>query len=82
MTSKPDIRFRPLTNEKDLYLLRVGAPVQHRTRPDAVGVIERAFYDGSALYYVVEWLVEGFAPQIPAGWVRELPSEMHLLASL
>jgi hypothetical protein len=29
---------------------------------------------------VIDWLVEGFAPQAKATWVRELPTEMHLLA--
>lgn len=60
--------------------LPVGTPVSHRDRPEVVGVIEGSYWEKSKLWYVVEWIVEGFAPQVRSTWVRELPTEMHLLA--
>jgi hypothetical protein len=59
-----------------------GTPIRHRDHPDVVGVVASAYFDRSKLWYVIDWLVEGFAPQVKATWVRELPSEMHLLASV
>jgi len=59
-----------------------GTPVNHRDRPEVVGVIEGSYWDKSNLWYQVEWVVgaESFAPQVRSTWVRELPTEMHLLA--
>lgn len=60
--------------------LPAGTPVSHRDRPEAVGVIDGSYWEKNKLWYVVEWIVEGFSPQVKATWVRELPTEMHLLA--
>lgn len=59
---------------------RLGTPVRHRDKPEVVGVIEGAYWEAKTLWYVIDWLVDGFAPQAKATWVRELPTEMHLLA--
>ena len=63
-------------------VLPVGAPIRHRDLPDVVGVIRSSFRENYQWWYVVDWLVEGFAPQAREDWIRELPSAMHLLASV
>jgi hypothetical protein len=63
-------------------LLRENTPVRHCDLPEVVGVIRSSFREKGRWWYVVDWLVEGFAPQIRGDWLRELPSEMHLLASV
>lgn len=58
----------------------VGTPVQHRDHEKVVGVVSGHFFDKKRLNYVVDWLTEGFAPNVRKSVLRELPSEMHLLA--
>jgi hypothetical protein len=65
-----------------LSSVSIGMPVRHRDLPDVVGIVSAAYYDRSSLHYVIDWLVEGFAPNVHWTTVCELPSEMHLLASL
>jgi len=57
----------------------IGAPVKHYCR-NAVGVVQSYYFEEGRLHYVVEWLSEGIAPNVPRDAVVELPSEMHLLA--
>ncbi len=59
-----------------------GTPVRHCDLPEVVGVICSSFREKSRWWYVIDWLSEGFAPQVRHDWIRELPSEMHLLASV
>ena len=63
-------------------VLPVGTPIRHRSLPEVVGVIRSSFMDDYKWWYVIDWLVEGFAPQARQDWIRELPSAMHLLASV
>ena len=57
----------------------IGDPVKHYCR-NAVGVVKSYYFDEGRLHYVVEWLSEGIAPNVPADAGVGLPSEMHLLA--
>ena len=59
-----------------------GTPVRHCDLADVVGVVCGHFWERGMLYYLIDWLVEGFAPHVTSTCVRELPSEMHLLASV
>lgn len=63
-------------------LLCEDTPVRHCDLPDVVGVIRSSFREKGHWWYVVDWLQEGFAPQVRGDWIRELPSAMHLLGSL
>jgi len=62
-------------------VLPAGTPVRHFEQHDVVGVVKTHFFEGKRIWYVIDWLKGGFAPQMKKTWVRELPSEMHLLAS-
>ena len=62
--------------------LRIGAPVRHYCHADVVGIVQSYFYEKKVLHYVVEWFSEGWSPNVPAGTVVELPSEMLLLAAV
>jgi hypothetical protein len=63
-------------------LLPANTPVRHRDRPDVVGVIRSSSWIDGEAWYTVEWLAEGFAPQVRKDWIRELPSAMHLLGAV
>jgi len=60
--------------------LRKNTPVRHRDRPNAVGFVQSAYVDSNDIWYVIDWIVEGFAPQAKATWVREIDNEMEVLA--
>lgn len=60
--------------------LLVDTPVRHRDVPGAVGFIKSAYWESKTLWYVIEWIVEGFAPQAKAAWVCEIHNEMEVLA--
>ena len=62
--------------------LRIGSPVRHYCHADVVGIVQSYFYEKKVLHYVVEWLSEGWSKNVRADTVVELPSEMHLLASV
>lgn len=66
-------------------LLNRGTPVRHIDMPDVVGVVQGHVFDDEKIYYQVEWIVEGSVPMAPMvlkEHVRELPSPLHLLASV
>ena len=62
-------------------ILSNGTPIRHRDREDVTGVIRGHCFENKRIYYLVDWLVEGFAPQVLKSHVRELPSPLHLLAA-
>lgn len=47
-----------------------------------VGTVVAYYFVQSRLHFVVDWVSEGFAPNVPSDAVVELPSEMHLIASV
>lgn len=65
-----------------LGILPEGTPVRHLDLPEVVGVIRSYYREDYKTWYVIDWLVEGFAPQAREDWIRELPSAMHLLGSV
>ena len=63
------------------YILANGTPVRHRDKSEVTGVIRGHCFEDKRVYYLVDWLVEGYAPQVLKSHVRELPTPLHLLAS-
>lgn len=63
------------------YILPNGTPVRHVDKPEVTGVIRGHCFEGRRVHYLVDWLVDGYAPQVLKSHVRELPSPLHLLAS-
>ena len=62
-------------------LFTTGTPVRHANLREVTGVVQGHYFEGSVAWYVVEWLVEGFAPCIERTKIREIASPLHLLAA-
>ena len=62
-------------------VLPSGAPVRHSSNEEVIGTVCGHFWERGATWYVIDWIVEGYAPCIKQEHVSEVASPLHLLAA-
>jgi hypothetical protein len=62
-------------------ILARGTPIRHAALRHVTGVVQSHFFEDFEVWYVIDWVADGFAPNVKWDTVRELPSALHLLAA-